>query len=181
MTLSVERAARNQTLFREVNERIAELAGELDENDESPFQPFICECSHDDCAESVEATLAEYEAIRANGARFLLAPGHELPVSSMCSAATVDSSSSRRLARPPLSRSNTTPAARERPGQTAAAHQPAAIAAKPKLLFYSATSGECRRAEGFLAQVLQRRQNHETFAVHHIHRPNDPTWPSSSA
>jgi thioredoxin-like negative regulator of GroEL len=40
---------------------------------------------------------------------------------------------------------------------------------KPLLLFFSSTrSGRCRRTEGFLAQVLQRRQNHETFRVHQI-------------
>jgi thioredoxin-like negative regulator of GroEL len=36
------------------------------------------------------------------------------------------------------------------------------------LFFTSDTSGPCRRAEGFLAQVLQRRQNHDTFAVHRV-------------
>jgi thioredoxin-like negative regulator of GroEL len=30
---------------------------------------------------------------------------------------------------------------------------------------YSGLSGRCRRAEGYLAQVLQRRHNHETFRV----------------
>ena len=40
---------------------------------------------------------------------------------------------------------------------------------KPLLIFfYSDTSGRCRRAEGFLAQVLQRRRNHETFRVHRV-------------
>jgi thioredoxin-like negative regulator of GroEL len=40
---------------------------------------------------------------------------------------------------------------------------------KPLLLFfYSRRSGRCRRAEGFLAQVLQRRRNHETFRVRHV-------------
>ena len=40
---------------------------------------------------------------------------------------------------------------------------------KPGLVFFfSATSGASRRAEGFLAQVLQRRGNHRTFQVHHI-------------
>ena len=33
------------------------------------------------------------------------------------------------------------------------------------VLFYSPTSGRSRRAEGFLAQVLQRRRNHETFQI----------------
>jgi hypothetical protein len=38
--------------------------------------------------------------------------------------------------------------------------------AKPTLLFfYSPTSGASRKAEGFLAQVLQRRRNHDTFAL----------------
>ena len=37
---------------------------------------------------------------------------------------------------------------------------------RPQLLFfYSPRSGRCRRVEGFIAQVLQRRQNHDTFDV----------------
>ena len=40
---------------------------------------------------------------------------------------------------------------------------------KPRLVFFhSAVSGHCRRVEGFLAQVLQRRRNHGTFVVHRI-------------
>jgi thioredoxin-like negative regulator of GroEL len=35
---------------------------------------------------------------------------------------------------------------------------------RPRLVFfYSALSGRCRRVEGFIAQVLQRRRNHDTF------------------
>ena len=35
---------------------------------------------------------------------------------------------------------------------------------RPQLvLFYSPLSGRCRRVEGFIAQVLQRRRNHDTF------------------
>ncbi|MCP9485202.1 MAG: thioredoxin family protein [Gaiellaceae bacterium MAG52_C11] len=38
---------------------------------------------------------------------------------------------------------------------------------KPKLVFFtSSVSGHCRRVEGFLAQVLQRRRNHGTFRLH---------------
>ena len=37
---------------------------------------------------------------------------------------------------------------------------------KPRLVFfYSPLSGRCRRVEGFIAQVLQRRRNHETFEL----------------
>ena len=37
-------------------------------------------------------------------------------------------------------------------------------AQRPQLVFfYSPLSGHCRRGEGFIAQVLQRRRNHDTF------------------
>jgi thioredoxin-like negative regulator of GroEL len=37
---------------------------------------------------------------------------------------------------------------------------------KPRLVFFtSSVSGQCRRVEGFLAQVLQRRRNHGTFQL----------------
>lgn len=41
--------------------------------------------------------------------------------------------------------------------------------AKPRLIFFtSSQSGHCRRVEGFLAQVLQRRRNHGTFRLHTV-------------
>ena len=37
-------------------------------------------------------------------------------------------------------------------------------AERPRLVFFhSPRSGRCRRVEGFIAQVLQRRRNHDTF------------------
>jgi thioredoxin-like negative regulator of GroEL len=40
------------------------------------------------------------------------------------------------------------------------------VTERPRLIFfYSQASGSCRRTEGFLAQVLQRRRNHETFEL----------------
>lgn len=40
------------------------------------------------------------------------------------------------------------------------------VVQKPTLLFFhSPTSGRSRRVEGFLAQVLQRRRNHDTFSL----------------
>jgi thioredoxin-like negative regulator of GroEL len=42
-------------------------------------------------------------------------------------------------------------------------------AEKPGLIFFfSARSGQSRRVDGFLAQVLQRRGNHRTFKVHRV-------------
>lgn len=41
--------------------------------------------------------------------------------------------------------------------------------AKPRLLFFfEPTDGFSRRIDGFLAQVLQRRRNHDTFVIHRV-------------
>ena len=46
---------------------------------------------------------------------------------------------------------------------------------KPRLVFFhSAVSGNCRRVEGFLAQVLQRRRNHGTFKVLRVAQQERP-------
>jgi thioredoxin-like negative regulator of GroEL len=48
-------------------------------------------------------------------------------------------------------------------------------AQKPGLVFfYSPVSGACRRAEGFLAQVLQRRRNHGTFRLYRVDEKERP-------
>jgi hypothetical protein len=72
----VEKAARNQVVFREVNERIAELTGLFNE---TGVNLFICECSDPACTESLEVSAGEYEAVRADGARFLVLSGHQIP------------------------------------------------------------------------------------------------------
>ena len=66
------RKAQTESAFREVNERIAENARRF----ESGSTEFICECDDPQCTERVTATLDEYEEVRANGARFLVAHGH---------------------------------------------------------------------------------------------------------
>ena len=46
---------------------------------------------------------------------------------------------------------------------------------KPGLVFFHSTlSGSCRRVDGFLAQVLQRRGNHETFKLYRVAREERP-------
>ena len=45
----------------------------------------------------------------------------------------------------------------------------AAMRPKPGLVFLQdSSSGRCRRVEGFLAQVLQRRSNHDTFKMYTV-------------
>jgi thioredoxin-like negative regulator of GroEL len=46
---------------------------------------------------------------------------------------------------------------------------------RPGLIFFhSLRSGSSRKAEGYLAQVLQGRGNHETFALYRIAREERP-------
>jgi thioredoxin-like negative regulator of GroEL len=46
---------------------------------------------------------------------------------------------------------------------------------QPRLVFFHSTvSGHCRRVDGFLAQVLQRRRNHGTFKVVRIAEEERP-------
>jgi hypothetical protein len=71
---SRERAGLNRLLFREVNERIVKLMGSTMD---SSVLLFICECSNDDCAETVEVALDEYESVRSHPDRFVVAPAHE--------------------------------------------------------------------------------------------------------
>jgi hypothetical protein len=68
-----ERAARNESLFREVNERIESAATRI-----SPmFTEFMCECSDDTCFDKVSLTLEEYTSVRKMGpVYFVVRPDH---------------------------------------------------------------------------------------------------------
>ncbi len=76
MDSRAKQVARNESLFREVNERIEEIA-------ETMFKPshsgFFCECGDADCVELLELSVGEYEEIRSDPRRFVVKPGHELP------------------------------------------------------------------------------------------------------
>jgi hypothetical protein len=75
-----ERLAGNEALFREVNERVAEVATEFIEVEtNTEGVNFTCECGRADCAEPIAMTIAEYEAIRAESTHFAVAPQHEQP------------------------------------------------------------------------------------------------------
>jgi hypothetical protein len=75
MTLWEERAARNEALFREVNEQVRSLSDQF--ASDTGTVGFVCECSRDDCAERLELPIAVYEAVRAHPRRFLVVPGHD--------------------------------------------------------------------------------------------------------
>jgi hypothetical protein len=68
----VERAAAAEVNARRVNEAIergAQGAGTA---------VFVCECGNLGCSETVELTIAEYEAVRSGFERFLILPGHAI-------------------------------------------------------------------------------------------------------
>jgi hypothetical protein len=67
------KAARNQSLLREVNERIAEVSEEVGE------VQFLCECADLSCKAVLDMSLLEYESARSSPVRFPVLPGHDLP------------------------------------------------------------------------------------------------------
>ena len=68
------RIAKTESKFRDVNERIAEtterVGGETAE--------LVCECADPSCGQRLEVSLEDYEATRASGKDFIVAPGHEV-------------------------------------------------------------------------------------------------------
>jgi hypothetical protein len=72
------RLALNQAIFREVNDRIAEVATGLVNPDPVRYE-FFCECSDTDCTDRLELTLGEYESLRSNSTWFVVTPGHDIP------------------------------------------------------------------------------------------------------
>lgn len=71
-----ERLAANEDTFREINEGIArgQWPGEHER-----MVSFRCECARLGCNLLIELGLSDYEEVRQNSRRFIVAPGHELP------------------------------------------------------------------------------------------------------
>jgi 23S rRNA A1618 N6-methylase RlmF len=68
-----ERMIENEKLFREVNERVADIEA----NFSGPDPEWVCECGDGTCFEKVAVPIEEYQQIRAHGDWFLITPGHE--------------------------------------------------------------------------------------------------------
>jgi hypothetical protein len=69
------RIARTETVFRHVNERIAETA----EGFGSDETVFVCECADPDCQHRLDVPIAAYEEVREESTHFIVAEGHEVP------------------------------------------------------------------------------------------------------
>jgi hypothetical protein len=72
------RAAKNQALFRTVNENLESLNEAFDEAAAIGGE-WLCECSDPNCTRLIPAQLDEYETVRLNPKTFLVYPGHVDP------------------------------------------------------------------------------------------------------
>jgi hypothetical protein len=71
-----QRVARNEALFREVNERIKDVTELLEGSDAAEF---VCECGDESCIQPIRIELAEYEQVRRVSTRFVVVPNHVVP------------------------------------------------------------------------------------------------------
>ncbi len=71
------RAARNQALFRAVNEKIEELNQAFQTATET--FAIACECADTTCVEMIEVDPADYATARAEPRHFLVREGHVFP------------------------------------------------------------------------------------------------------
>lgn len=73
----LELIARNESLFREGNERLGGLRASAGSRELSAS--FHCECGQETCTEWIWMSLNDYEAVRSQDDRFAVVPGHETP------------------------------------------------------------------------------------------------------
>src|SRR5690348_9199134 len=71
-----ERQVGNEALARDINE-IED--GALEHRGGSATNRYVCECSDASCSATISLTQGEYEQVRADGARFVIALDHENP------------------------------------------------------------------------------------------------------
>jgi hypothetical protein len=76
-----DRAARHQTLFREVNEQVVDLLqkGLAEANGDRGDVTILCECANADCTRQIELRTKVYEAVGESPVRFVIVPGHDWP------------------------------------------------------------------------------------------------------
>jgi hypothetical protein len=72
LDLRRQRAARNQSLFREINERIESISST------ASFVSFVCECADETCDAQLPLTREEYDRVRSRPNQFVVLPGHNI-------------------------------------------------------------------------------------------------------
>ena len=67
-------------VFKQRNDAIKAMAKEVLPDEETDMRlRFTCECANEDCRETIEMSVKEYEAARQNDHEFIIKPGHEQP------------------------------------------------------------------------------------------------------
>jgi hypothetical protein len=80
-TWPADRPAVNQQLFRDVNNRVHDLAIRQLDPPWLERTAYLCECADPGCIGTVELTLNEYESLLEEPRLTAVAPGHEPPSS----------------------------------------------------------------------------------------------------
>jgi hypothetical protein len=70
-----QRAGENQSLFREVNERVKDLNDSFHVS--TSIRDWVCECANDNCFERIEMSAREYEDVRRDSSRFFVFPSEQ--------------------------------------------------------------------------------------------------------
>jgi len=73
------RVGENEALFRSVNDEVRSLDERFGARPHTNVMTIICECGQTECMEHLELRPDAYEAVRSDGARFAIKPGHEIP------------------------------------------------------------------------------------------------------
>ena len=168
--------ANKTTLMRSVNQEIAGFAAVFADGDGThDLWSFVCECDEPSCSERIELPLDDYLAIRADPDGHVLAPDHVV----------VRARTARRSAAASQAATDASHAHAKELGEQAQAlraeakqarrHRAERRRTRPVLyLVSSRRSGPGRRVEAWLAQVLQRRRNHQTFDLQILDPDDNP-------
>lgn len=71
------RIVKNETLFRDVNDRVKEIDEAHGAQAADDTWDFLCECGDPSCTEALSLTRPAYEDVRSDPLRFVVLDGHE--------------------------------------------------------------------------------------------------------
>jgi hypothetical protein len=69
-----QRIEENEKLFREVNERVAQMQVGFETSSDPEW---VCECGDETCFEKLRVSVTHYREVREHDDWFLVKPGHE--------------------------------------------------------------------------------------------------------
>jgi len=70
------RRGMNESLFRQLNERLEQRA--VDRGPEATFE-MVCECAREECTIRISILVADYEGVRSEPTKFIVVEGHADP------------------------------------------------------------------------------------------------------